>query len=68
LIDYFDGDIELAIPAYNGGQGYIRKLYDSSTVNQDKYEFYRHIDKSETREYLQKVMVDYAIYKALYNL
>ncbi|MEZ4605916.1 MAG: transglycosylase SLT domain-containing protein [Deinococcales bacterium] len=68
LLNYFDGDVELAIPSYNGGQGYIRKLYESSAVAENKVDFYRLIDKRETREYLQKVMVDYAIYKALYAL
>ncbi len=66
LIDYFDGDLELVVPSYNGGQGYIRRLYEGSTVNSDKEEFYRYIDKNETREYLQKVLLSYEIYKAIY--
>ncbi len=66
LIEYFDGDIELVIPSYNGGQGYIRRLYEGPIVNSDKEEFYRHIDKTETREYLQKVLLSYEIYKTIY--
>ncbi len=66
LVEYFDGDLELVVPSYNGGQGYIRRLYEGATVNGDKEEFYRHIDKSETREYLQKVLLSYEIYKVIY--
>lgn len=67
LLDYFDGDIELVIPSYNGGQGYIRRLYENSLVAGDKEEFYRHIDKNETREYLQKVLLSYEIYKIIHT-
>ncbi|MDZ7706074.1 MAG: transglycosylase SLT domain-containing protein [Trueperaceae bacterium] len=66
LLDYFGGDLERVVPSYNGGQGYIRRLYAAAPVNQDKNEFYRFIDKTETREYLQKVMLSYAIYNELY--
>ena len=67
LLGYFDGDIELAVPAYNGGQGFIKRLYEGSTVNQNKPEYYRKIDKTETREYLQKVLVAKEIYRVLYS-
>ncbi|HZJ08655.1 MAG TPA: lytic transglycosylase domain-containing protein [Trueperaceae bacterium] len=66
LIDYFDGDMELVIASYNGGQGYVRRLYESEWVNQDKDEFYREIDRSETREYLQRVYENLAVYRTLY--
>ncbi len=66
LLDYFGGDLERVVPSYNGGQGYIRRLYAAAPVNQNKNEFYRYIDKTETREYLQKVMLSYAIYDELY--
>ncbi len=67
LIDYFDGDVELAVPAYNGGQGFIKRLYEGSAVNQNKSEYYTRIDKTETREYLQKVLATKEIYRILYN-
>lgn len=67
LVDYFDGDVELAVPAYNGGQGFIKRLYEGSTVNQDKDEYYRRISKTETREYLQKVLATQEIYRILYS-
>jgi soluble lytic murein transglycosylase len=66
LVRYFDGDTELAISSYNRGQGYIRRLFQSSYVRGDKNELYREIDALETREYLQKVAVNLATYRALY--
>ena len=66
LLDYL-GDIELAVPAYNGGPGYIKRLFEADYVGGDKDEFYREIDKQETREYLQAVLENYAVYQALYG-
>ncbi|HLU82960.1 MAG TPA: lytic transglycosylase domain-containing protein [Trueperaceae bacterium] len=66
LDNYFDGDTELVIASYNGGQGYVRRLFTSDFVAGDKDEFYREIDRSETREYLQRVYENLAVYKALY--
>ena len=66
LLDYL-GDVELAVPAYNGGPGYIKRLFESGYVDGDKDEFYREIDKQETREYLQAVLENYAVYQALYG-
>lgn len=67
LLEYFDGDVELAVPAYNGGQGFIKRLYEGDVVNQNKAEYYRRINKTETREYLQKVLVAKEIYRILYS-
>ncbi|MEX2543229.1 MAG: transglycosylase SLT domain-containing protein [Trueperaceae bacterium] len=67
LMNYHDGDTELVIPSYNRGQGYIRRLFDGPVVGGDKNEFYREIDALETREYLQRVMVNYRTYQALYE-
>ncbi len=66
LMRYFDGDEELVIASYNGGQGYVRRLYESEWVAGDKDDFYREIDRSETREYLQRVAENLAVYRALY--
>ncbi|HET8985793.1 MAG TPA: transglycosylase SLT domain-containing protein [Trueperaceae bacterium] len=66
LDNYFDGDIELVIASYNGGQGYVRRLFTSDFVAGDKDEFYREIDRSETREYLQRVYENLAVYRSLY--
>ncbi|UCH27687.1 MAG: transglycosylase SLT domain-containing protein [Trueperaceae bacterium] len=67
LHNYHSGDLELIITSYNRGQGYIRRLFEGPIVNRDKDEFYREIDALETREYLQKVVVNYRLYKALYQ-
>lgn len=67
LLDYFDGDLELVVTAYNRGQGYIGRLFRGDLVQRDKDELYRHIDALETREYLQRVMVNLETYRALYG-
>lgn len=67
LLDYFDGDVELAIPSYNRGQGYIRRLYEGDAVGLDKDELFRSIDALETREYLQRVAVNLETYRLLYG-
>lgn len=66
LMRYFDGDEELVIAGYNGGQGYVRRLFESEWVAEDKDEFYREIDQPETREYLQSVYENLAVYRVLY--
>ena len=67
LLDYFDDDLELVITSYNRGQGYIRRLFEGEQVQRDKDELYRHIDALETREYLQRVMVNLETYRQLYG-
>ena len=66
LSDYFGGDLERVVPSYNGGQGYIGRLFEAEPISGDKTEFYRFISRAEPREYLQSVLLDYEIYKALY--
>ena len=67
LVDFFDGDLELVVASYNRGQGYIRNLFEGPVVQGDKNELYREIDAFETREYLQRVMVNFEVYKTLYR-
>ena len=67
LMNYLDDDPELVVSSYNRGQGYIKRLFEGPVVGQDKDELYREIDAFGTREYLQRVMVNYEIYKALYR-
>ncbi len=67
LLNYLGGDTELVIASYNRGQGYIKRLFESEYVAQDKDELYREIDALETREYLQRVTMNYEIYKELYK-
>ena len=65
LLDYFDGNLQLAVASYNRGQGYIGRLFRGPEVDGRKDELYRQIDALETREYLQKVILNYEIYRAL---
>ena len=66
LLDYFQGDTQLAVASYNRGQGYIRRLFEAPEVAADMDELFRRIDALETREYLQRVLVNYEVYRALY--
>lgn len=66
LLNYFDGDEELVIAGYNGGQGYVRRTLEGDVIRGDRDDFYRLMDRSETREYLQVVSVNLAIYRMLY--
>ena len=66
LMNYWDDDVELVIASYNGGQGYVRRIFEADFVAGDKDEFYREIDRSETREYLQRVYENLAVYRTLY--
>src|SRR5690625_806232 len=65
LLNYFDGDEELAIASYNRGQGYIGRLFATDYVAGDKDELYREIDALETREYLQNVILHLHTYRPL---
>jgi soluble lytic murein transglycosylase len=67
LLDYHRGDLELVVTSYNRGQGYIRRLFEGDVVRRDKDELYRFIDALETREYLQRVMVNLETYRLLYG-
>jgi len=62
----FDGSLELAVSSYNRGQGYIGQLLASPSVDGNMNNLYRDIDSYETREYMQAVMVNVAVYEALY--
>jgi soluble lytic murein transglycosylase len=64
VLDQFDGDIEYAVAAYNGGPGNVERwLGDRLVLNRE--DFYRWIDSSETREFVQKVMFNYRVYQWL---
>jgi soluble lytic murein transglycosylase len=65
LLNYFDGDVELAIAAYNGGAGSVDIwLADPLISNRD--DFLRWVGYGETREYLTQVALNYQVYQALY--
>ncbi len=66
LLDYFDGDLELAIAAYNGGAGSVDSWQADPLVS-DRDDFLRWIGFGETREYLARVLLSYQIYQELYG-
>ncbi len=65
LLNYFDGDLQLAVASYNRGQGYIGRLFDGDEVQGDRNEWYRLIDAQETRNYLERVLYNYHVYVGL---
>ena len=66
LLEQFDGKLPESIASYNGGPGYIGRLLGEPTLTDDN-DFYRAITRDETREYVGRVMVNYAFYGELYG-
>jgi soluble lytic murein transglycosylase len=65
MTDYFKGDIELALMAYNGGAGSVESwLKDPRVASGD--DLLRWIGYGETREYIERVSLSYRIYQELY--
>ena len=65
MTDYFKGDLELAIMAYNGGAASVESwLEDPRVTNRD--DLLRWIGFGETREYLERVSLSYRVYQELY--
>ena len=65
LLDYFEGDLELAIAAYNGGAGSVDTWQSDPRVS-DRDDLIRWIGFGETREYLSRVSLSYLVYQKLY--
>ncbi|MFC2053792.1 transglycosylase SLT domain-containing protein [Chloroflexota bacterium] len=64
LMDYFNDDLELAIMAYNGGFANVEEWRADPLVS-NREDLIRWTWFGETREYLQKVMLDYLVYQEL---
>jgi soluble lytic murein transglycosylase len=65
LADYFEGDLDLVIAAYNGGAGSV-DIWQADPLVSDRDDLLRWIGYGETREYLERVSLNYQIYQALY--
>jgi soluble lytic murein transglycosylase len=65
LLDHFDGDLELAIAAYNGGAGSVDSWQADPLVS-NRDDLLRWIRFGETREYLERVSLSYRVYQELY--
>ncbi|MDP3046578.1 MAG: transglycosylase SLT domain-containing protein [Chloroflexota bacterium] len=65
LTDYFEGDLDLVIAAYNGGAASVDQWQaDPRVSNRD--DLLRWIGFGETREYLERVSLGYRVYQELY--
>jgi soluble lytic murein transglycosylase len=66
LLDYYEGDLELVIAAYNGGGGSVDSWQANPLVS-NRDDLLRWIGYGETREYLAEVSLNYEVYQALYG-
>lgn len=66
LIKYYDGNVKLALAAYNGGQGNVSKWLKDENFSDDGSSL-KDIPFAETRYYIEKIEKTYVIYKNLYN-
>lgn len=65
LSDYFDGDLELAILAYNAGVGSV-ETWQADPMVSNRDDLLRWISFGETRLYLERVLLSYQVYQELY--
>jgi len=65
LLQYFKGDQELTIAAYNGGPGSVDTWLKDPLVS-SREDLIRWIGFGQTREYLERVSLNYQMYRALY--
>jgi soluble lytic murein transglycosylase len=65
LTEYFEGDLELVIAAYNGGAASVDSWQADPLVS-NRDDLLRWIGFGETREYLQRVSLSYQVYQELY--
>lgn len=65
LIDVFDGELQTAVAAYNAGQGNVKKWLSDERYSLDGKTL-KQIPFEETKNYVEKVLKRYEIYKKLY--
>lgn len=67
LIDYYDGNTEVALAAYNAGMGNVSKWLEDERYSTDGKEL-SDIPFSETRNYVKRVREYTKTYRKLYDL
>jgi len=67
LLEFFDGDEDLALASYNGGMGNVMKWLKDSRYSDDGRHLKR-IPFKETSDYLERVENAYKQYKKLYKI
>lgn len=66
LNERFDGDMNLVLAAYNGGEGNVRKWLKSTVYSPDGKTL-TNIPYKETANYVKKVSTYYDLYKKVYQ-
>jgi len=64
LVSYFDGNIDLALAAYNAGQGNVRRWLADPAFSGDGENLHT-IPFAETHNYLNRVRLNQRIYRVL---
>lgn len=64
LIDYYNGNEDVALAAYNGGMGNVNKWLDDEKYSSDG-ETLDYIPFKETREYVEKVRKEQKVYEEI---
>ena len=68
LIDYFKGNIYLAILSYNAGHGNISKWLSNPEIARNEVdEFVENIPFSETKLCIKKILSSYWVYLNIYS-
>lgn len=65
LLNDFEGDMVLALAAYNGGEGNVRRWLENHE-GEEKFSI-EDIPFEETRSYVKKVNQNYSMYRFLYG-
>jgi soluble lytic murein transglycosylase len=66
MVDHYDGHVEYALAAYNAGEDRVDDWRKNGQFK-DIEEFVESIPFTETREYVQAIMRNAMLYKALYS-
>lgn len=64
LIDYYEGNVDVALAAYNGGMGNVDKWLKDERYSEDGVNL-KYIPFKETREYVKKVNNECEVYRKM---